>query len=256
MTTDTAIALENGINFRDLGGLIMKNGRRIRSGCLFRSGALSSLSERDLIALSALPATAILDYRDASESTRHPDRLWAHARYFLSPANPLSTQVSASLDTLVNEAIHELDAEAFMLDLYRLLPFNNPAYHQLVHLLCNEEVQTLIQHCAVGKDRTGIGVALVLFALGADSETVMRDYMVTQQTLSPFRERMLTRFSHQLDACGLQKLAYVLSAHPDCMQAALDEIDTRYGSTDNWLAEEYQLDEAACQRLQGRFLEA
>lgn len=251
----TAIALENGINFRDLGGLRMQDGRRVRPGMLFRSGALSDLSDADLSLLSTLPATAVIDYRDARESDIHPDRLWETASYYAAPANPLQAQVSASLDTLVSEAIHDFDADAFMLELYRLLPFENPAYRQLVDLLRDENTQTIIQHCAVGKDRTGIGVALVLFALGADKQTILQDYLMTQQTLAPFRDTLLTRFNDRLDASGLRKLDFVLSVHPHCLQAAFDEIEARYGTAQQWLAREYGLDADACDAIRSRFLE-
>ncbi|TOM61905.1 C4-dicarboxylate ABC transporter, partial [Vibrio parahaemolyticus] len=65
------------------------------------------------------------------------------------------------------EILEQFDPQAFMFRLYELLPLNNPAYHQLVNLLQQPEKGGIVQHCAVGKDRTGVGSALVLFALGA-----------------------------------------------------------------------------------------
>ncbi|OON38577.1 C4-dicarboxylate ABC transporter [Izhakiella australiensis] len=254
MAISSALSPQQGINFRDLGGLPAQDGRLVRSGCLFRSGALDALSDDDLAQLAGLPLIHVVDYRDADESRLHPDRLWSGAVYHAVPANPLSAKVSASLDTLVGEAIHDFDAEAFMLELYRLLPFNNPAYHHLCALLRDSNTTSLVQHCAVGKDRTGIGSALVLFALGASKETVMQDYLLTQKTLAPFRDRMLSLFASRLDSHGLDKLNYVLSAHETCLQAAFDEIERQYGSIDRWLAREYQLDDVARAALQQRFL--
>lgn len=254
MSMTSPIEPEQGINFRDMAGLAGKDGRLIRPGCLFRSGALSDLSDADLAQLAALPLVHVIDYRDPGECEHHPDRLWPGAIYHALPANPLSAQVSASLDTLVGEAIHDFDAEAFMRELYRQLPFSNPAYRQLAALLRDPATTSLVQHCAVGKDRTGIGSAILLFALGASVQTVMADYMLTQQTLAPFRDQMLTRFAARLDASGMAKLNYVLSVHPDLLQASLDEITRRYDSVEHWLAAEFQLDQAACAALQQRFL--
>ncbi len=78
-----------------------------------------------------------------------------------------------------------------MFRLYELLPLNNPAYYQLVNLLKQPEKGGIVQHCAVGKDRTGVGSALVLFALGADLDTVMEDYLLTNETLAPYRKHLL-----------------------------------------------------------------
>ncbi|SFN50632.1 Protein tyrosine/serine phosphatase [Izhakiella capsodis] len=254
MAISSPVNPQHGINFRDLGGLPAQDGRLIRPGCLFRSGALNELSDDDLLQLAGLPLIHVVDYRDAGESELHPDRLWPGAVYHVMPANPLSAKVSASLDTLVGEAIHDFDAESFMLELYRLLPFNNPAYRHLSALLRDPTTTSLLQHCAVGKDRTGIGSALVLFALGASKETVMRDYLQTQQNLAPFRDRMLSLFAAKLDTSGLGKLEYVLSVHRSCLQAAFEEIEQHYGSIDDWLAQEFQLDNSARALLQRRFL--
>ncbi|PIJ50801.1 C4-dicarboxylate ABC transporter [Erwinia sp. OLTSP20] len=250
----SSVKPQQGINFRDMAGLPGRDGRRIRAGCLFRSGALNELNEEDLVQLAALPLIHVVDYRDHVESERHPDRLWTGAIYHAVPANPLHATVSASLDSLVSEAIHDFDAVAFMLELYRLLPFKNPAYQHLSALLRDPATTSLVQHCAVGKDRTGIGSALLLFALGASKQTVMEDYLLTQTALAPFRERMLSGFAGKLDEDSLGKLNYVLSVHPSCLQVAIDEIERQYGSIDSWLALEYQLDDVACAALQQRFL--
>ncbi len=68
-----------------------------------------------------------------------------------------------------------------MLQLYRQLPFNNPAYRQLAASLTTPFEGALLRHCAVGKDRTGVGCALTLFAVGCDSETVMEEYLLTRR---------------------------------------------------------------------------
>ncbi|WP_234829392.1 tyrosine-protein phosphatase, partial [Enterobacter hormaechei] len=65
------------------------------------------------------------------------------------------------------------------------------AQQRLAQLLSNPGGGAIVQHCAVGKDRTGVGSALVLFALGADEATVLEDYLLTETTLATFREQML-----------------------------------------------------------------
>ncbi|MBN0904105.1 tyrosine-protein phosphatase, partial [Pseudomonas aeruginosa] len=42
------LSLQGGINFRDLGGQLAADGRRVRSGKLLRSGALNRLTAEDL----------------------------------------------------------------------------------------------------------------------------------------------------------------------------------------------------------------
>ncbi|GAA3597096.1 tyrosine-protein phosphatase [Gibbsiella greigii] len=247
--------LEGGINFRDLGGNSVANGRRIKRGLLFRAGALDRLTPRDCAFLASVPVSAVLDYRDSDEVQDKPDVLWPGADYHHFPANPLSSEVNANLEKLNNEVLAAFDSRAFMLQLYRRLPFNNPAYRQLAALLMQTENGAIVQHCAVGKDRTGIGSALVLLALGADEATVLEDYLLTETTLAAFREQMLEQLSCRLNAAALAQFAYVLGAREEFLTTALGCIREQYGSPARWLEAEYGLGPQQRDVLQERYLE-
>lgn len=247
--------LEGGINFRDLGGNTVADGRRVKRGWLYRSGALDRLTEQDQRFLSTIPLQHILDYRDADEVAAHPDILWSGCQYHHAPANPMSNVVNANLERLTSETIAAFDPQAFMLELYRRLPFNNDAYRKLVSLLLQSECGALVQHCAVGKDRTGIGSAIVLLALGAEITTLKEDYLLTETTLATFRESMLDKMSITLPPAALEKFAYVLSVRELFIDTALSAISERYGNTDNWLEKEYGLTAQARERLRDRYLE-
>jgi protein tyrosine/serine phosphatase len=247
--------LEGGINFRELGGNTAADGRRIKRGWLYRSGSLDSLTPKDCDFLSKVPVAHILDYRDADEVAAKPDVLWQDVQYHHAPANPLSHEVSANLEQLTQQTIDAFDPETFMLELYRRLPFNNSAYQQLAKLLSQPNGGAIVQHCAVGKDRTGIGSALVLFALGADRNTVLEDYLLTETTLAPFRAYMLNKMSIKLNDQALEKFGYVLSVREAFMDTALKSIDGLYGSTDLWLEKEYGLTADLRQSLRDRYLE-
>ncbi|MDN0124459.1 tyrosine-protein phosphatase [Yersinia aleksiciae] len=254
------LPLDGGINFRDLGGNLGADGRHIKRGLLFRSGSLDRLSAKDCDVLSRGPAAQILDYRDADEVQAKPDVVWQGASYLNTPANPLSSEVNANLEKLTNETLAAFDARAFMLELYHRLPFNNQAYKQLTGLLQNcasseHAAASVVQHCAVGKDRTGVGSALVLFALGADESTVLEDYLLTETTLTPFREHMLAELSLKLNDQALGQFAFVLSAREEFIQTALRSIQERYGSREHWLQHEFGLGSLEREKLQSYFLE-
>jgi protein-tyrosine phosphatase len=247
--------LDGGINFRDLGGNSVADGRRIKRGLLFRSGSLERLTEDDCTFLAGVPVRSVLDFRDADEVQAKPDILWSGADYHHFPANPLSNEVNANLEKLTSDTLAGFDAQAFMLELYRRLPFGNAAYKQLAQLLSNVDNGAIVQHCAVGKDRTGIGSALVLFALGADEATVVEDYLLTETTLATFREQMLDQLSIRLNASALGQFAYVLSAREEFLMTALSCIRDQYGSTDRWLEAEYGLGQNQREVLQAFYLE-
>ena len=100
-----------------------------------------------------------------------------------------------------------------MLALYRQLPFNNAAYRQLAGWLMEPFDGALLQHCAVGKDRTGVGCALTLFALGCDRHTVMEEYLLTQGMLTQVEDFMLQSLGNALTPRGRQNLAEMMTVH-------------------------------------------
>nr|WP_113867955.1 tyrosine-protein phosphatase [Brenneria salicis]NMN90095.1 protein tyrosine/serine phosphatase [Brenneria salicis ATCC 15712 = DSM 30166]RBP60486.1 protein tyrosine/serine phosphatase [Brenneria salicis ATCC 15712 = DSM 30166]RLM30104.1 C4-dicarboxylate ABC transporter [Brenneria salicis ATCC 15712 = DSM 30166] len=248
------LPLDGGINFRDMGGNRAADGRLIRHGKLFRAGSLDLLSPADCEYLASVPVYHVIDYRDEEEIAVKPDVLWSGANYHAFPANPLRHEVTANLDSLGSDVLAAFDSRAFMLELYRRLPFNNSAYRQLAALLLQPDEGALVQHCAVGKDRTGIGSALVMFALGADEQTVVEDYLLTDTTLASFRQQLMTHLAQTLNEKALRQFSYVLSVQEEFIVTALQAIKERHGSVNVWLEAEYGLDDQTRQRLQDKYL--
>ena len=250
----SSFSLEGAINFRDMGRYYLANGRKIKQGLLFRSGALHELNENDRVTLRQKGVHHILDYRDKDEVMLQPDRLWPTACYKNIPANPSQNQGDANLANLSIAGLEHVDIHAFMITLYRHLPFNNAAYQYLIGLLQQSEPKPLIQHCAIGKDRTGIGAALVLFILGADFDLILQDYLLTEQALAPYRERILSKLEPQCSANALAKLQYAFSAKPEFIEAAYDAILVRYQSIEQWLWHEFGLTKHERNMIQNNYL--
>lgn len=252
---NASLILDGGINFRDFGGLLAHDGRRVKPKHLFRAGDLHQLSEQDCSILRDIPLRVILDYRDQEECRVKPDKLWQGVAYHAVPANPEGQLVNGNLEKLTTETLADIDARVWMSDFYRRLPFANPAYRELVAQMAAKPEGAIVQHCAFGKDRTGVGSALVLFALGADEETIMADYLRTGEVLAPYREQLLEQYSATLGPRALQQFTYLLEANPDFLRAAIHAINERYGSAATWLAQDYQLDSARCEQLREHYLD-
>lgn len=253
------VPLQGGVNFRDLGGYRVQDGRRIKYGMLFRSGTLDELTDKDGQYLASRGVEHILDYRDADEVRQKPDVIWQNAHYNNVPANPMVSDVNANLDKLTIDTLESFNPADFMSELYDRLPFNNPAYRYLVELLeqpnNQEGNQGIVQHCAVGKDRTGVGSALALFILGADSDTVMEDYLITETTLAPYKEKMLQHLASKLNKTGVERFSYVLSAKPEFLARSLTAIHNHYQNIDNWLEHEFGLTAQKRRQIQDKYLE-
>ena len=132
----TPLPFEGADNFRELGGYPVRDGRRVRHGIFWRSGAPAKLmSEHDRQLFESLGIRTIFDFRSAAERAYLPD-----------PAFPGVTlyEISAILDENGNEvnfdprelAAQGHDAARRYLEqgiprIYRNLPFANPAYRKL-----------------------------------------------------------------------------------------------------------------------------
>ncbi|KHD89980.1 MAG: hypothetical protein OM95_00140 [Bdellovibrio sp. ArHS] len=247
--------LEGGINFRDLGGYETFDGRKVRKGFFFRSGSLSRLTPQDCEYLKAFSIQHIVDYRDQHEAEKDRDVLWEGVQYECCPANPSSHATTADhKDFFTSESLEALPTD-YMESLYRQLPFGNVAYQKLFHKVESLNDGALVQHCAVGKDRTGVGSALLLLSLGVPQQTVLHDYLITEQTLLPFKLKILATIEPRISAKAKERFEYMMSAQEDFLQTALQEITSRYGSYDAFFEREYALTAVERDQWKSRFLE-
>ena len=61
-----------------------------------------------------------------------------------------------------------------------VLEFNKPAIRECIKILTDSNNLPSVIHCAHGKDRTGLLVALVLSTIGVSDEDIVRDYSLSE----------------------------------------------------------------------------
>lgn len=122
-------------------------------------------------------------------------------------------------------------------------------------MLKQPEKGGVVQHCAVSKCRTGVGSSLVLFALGADLDTAMADYLLINKTLAHYREYLLNEHAKTMTASVVKKFEYVYSVREDFLMAAINTVNMHYGSVDKWLEKDFALDSVGRSLLQSYFIE-
>src|SRR5579871_550928 len=177
------VALDGALNFRDLGGYATPHGGT-RRGLLYRSDALSSLSDGDVNRLLDLGLATVVDLRNARELESSPGVFAAHARVQYHH-NPVAVLGDADLPP--HERLLALDFAAHYVDMARL---SSETFAFLFHLLAREEAYPLVFHCAGGRDRTGVAAALILSAAGVSREDILADYLISNEYLVPMMQRM------------------------------------------------------------------
>ena len=235
------LQFEGGCNFRDLGGYRARDGRQLQWGKIFRTGVLSYFTPEDAASLSKLGVRAICDLRRAEERQREPTR-WpdANARLLAfddGDAPPTIRSIAARHPYTV-AGMH-----TSMQELYRALPAWLGPRLRAVFEHITEGQMPLIVHCAAGKDRTGVVVAVLLAALDVPHDTILDDYLLTNDA-GNFEEFILTRHQSQL---GLATTNHplltipddirqvIFSAHADFLQGAFDQIAADHGGVDAYL---------------------
>lgn len=248
-------------NFRELGGYPAGNGKKVKHGIFYRTGALAPLAGREK-ELEQLGLRSVLDLRSKMERDEEPDPIVPGARYYpISALKAMDEQdVSFDLSALASQGAAFLKTAAdFVEEGYHQMPFDNEAYRALFHLLQNGETPLLF-HCTAGKDRTGVAAALILLALGASEETVMEDYLYTNVCRKNAALDMAEKYGSMLvkaqpEANPAEVFRLIAGVQKSSLQAALDEILKRYGSYEKYFLKEYGLDEAALAALRGKYLE-
>ena len=182
-------------NFRDIGGLRAGPGRT-RSGVLYRSGNLARLDDSGVTALRTLGIRRIIDLRADDEISYAPSRI--EGLDIVTQRVPLFLGSVASFfadDVGLDEMYRRLvvDSSAGVVDVIRGILADQP----------------VLVHCTVGKDRTGVTVALALAAVGVDEDDIVADYARTEALLPKGQNRRVveTLRSMHPDAVHLEDLA-------------------------------------------------
>jgi protein tyrosine/serine phosphatase len=107
----------------------------------------------------------------------------------------------------------------------------------------------VLVHCAAGKDRTGVIVALALDAAGFEREAIVADYLATAERIEEIVARLSLSplYREQLESREVKAHA----PYPGTIERVLELIDERYGGSASWLSAN-GLDEADMQLLRRR----
>jgi protein-tyrosine phosphatase len=251
-------------NFRDVGGRVTRDGRRVRRGRLYRSELLFGLTPRDLHTLASLDIRLVCDLRSPGERARLSNE-WPEGHTPERLALDIDDELSAVQPDkwtrrLADPGFTAARSHAALIDNYRRMPASYAAdLRALFERLSRPDPPRVLVHCAAGKDRTGFVSAMMLSALGVTSDEVLQDYLATGE-LFTYERLIATRLRTVLHGAELPEHAYeslrvLASVHVDFIDAALDTVRSRHGGVDAYLQRECGLDPARRAALQHNLLE-
>ncbi|MGD9602203.1 MAG: tyrosine-protein phosphatase [Gammaproteobacteria bacterium] len=240
------LALEGAVNLRDLGGYATDDGRRVRWGRLYRSGHLSRLTPAAHAELADLDIRTVCDFRTATERTRE-NAVLPNAPRVVTLEVPPGRHADRTLHHLLAETDDPADVAQEVHALLRAFVAEfTAAYRRMFAALLAAEPAPVLLNCSAGKERTGVGMVLLLTALGVPRATIRADFLLSRRYFpaEPELARALQKYAvpgkdEALMARLLQPLIDTPDAYADTVLDALDRQVARYGDVPAFLRECY-----------------
>jgi protein-tyrosine phosphatase len=216
---DRRIALEGAVNFRDLGGYLAADGRRIRWRTLFRADGLSRLTPADRAVIRQLGVATVIDLRTTYELER--------GRFPVEEI-PVGFHHVPLLDTVPSPEKFDMTPGMLATQYAEIARDAAPQIARVLTIVAERHAHPVIVHCTAGKDRTGVLVAVLLSLLGVDDETVVHDYALSAEAMGALRTKLVERYPEGKDL--IEGATEVFSAAPANISALLHGLRTDYGS--------------------------
>jgi protein-tyrosine phosphatase len=218
------LAIKGIRNLRDVGGYPTTDGRVTRWRTVWRSGVLHGLDAAAQKAVLGLGLKTVIDLRARVELEHKPNVFGASAALsyrwvpFKDPARPDDSVDDGDVTTVYQRA----------------LAVRGKRMVAAVRELVEPMALPALVHCAAGKDRTGLLVAVLLAALRVPSKTIVDDYVLSRTCLGQEyldESRALVAQDGRL----WEEVASMFDTPPQRMQLALDYLEDRWGGAERYL---------------------
>lgn len=241
-------------NWRSLGGYISANGQKVKEGLLFRCGQLFDLTAEQKDAVqNQYQIKRLVDFRGSDERAEYPDYLWQGLDYVVLDVLKDSGTNQASVDEIISANSH---VEEDMLKTYEELALSKSAkaaYRQFLMSLIEKPVPTAF-HCFAGKDRTGVGAALILKSLEVSDDQIFTDYLKTIDARKKANEEILNYLKDKVTSASLKDVAIALTVERQYLERYFQTIAKNYGDFNRYFTEGLQLPTDFKARMQEIYL--
>jgi protein-tyrosine phosphatase len=249
LANEREIDLKGTTNTRDIGGYQTDDLRTLRSGQIIRSENLSRLTAADFRKLEGLGLKTVIDLRTQQEHDRSPT-VWQGdnpPQFHHFPVGDSDNDwFNEQRNMMRKNRFTEEESLALMVEGYHMIAEEGIAsYQQLMAVVLDQSNWPVLIHCNAGKDRAGVAVTLIMEALGVDRETIMEEFLLTNELGRSQEKAVLMskegaksgRRNSFRKGPSAEAWFPIVGVRPEMLEAYYANIDERYGSMDAFLLE-------------------
>lgn len=257
MTSPTPI-LVTAPNFRDAGGHATVDGRKVRTGLMYRADGLGKVDATDTAVLVGLGITLVVDLRSQTERDNEPDVLPADVELLIADVmgrqnDEMFGEVFAN-PKRAGELLGGTAGRDLMCGVYRCFVSAagaRTAYRDVFARMSDVDAPTVF-HCSQGKDRTGWTQAVLLTLLDVPRATIMEDYLASADHLAAKNSRILREIrSRGFDP---EHLKPVFDVREEYLDTAFTTAEQTYGSVEDYVRDGLGVTDTQVARLRERLL--
>lgn len=234
----TWIDLEGLCNLRDVGGATTESGAIVQPGRLLRSDNLQDITEADLVELRRRGVSDVIDLRSDYEVAHAPSPIkgrdgiaYHHHSFFIEDDSVgLNERVLPWIGQQFSVR-HEDPVVASYLSFFADRPDSVVA---ALRAIANASGAALV-HCAAGKDRTGVTVALALALVGVGDDQIAADYALTTERIMAVVQRISSQDTYEHSTAHLAP-PEALRARPEVIVAVLEVLRQSGASVEDRMA--------------------
>jgi protein-tyrosine phosphatase len=215
VVAERRLPLEQGSNFRDVGGYTTKDGRTVSWGKAFRSGAMPMLTEADYALIGGLGLDTVVDLRSQEERELTSDTIDDRT-------GALFISNDYSMKPLLEQFAKGSGENSYAGTEVMLAPQLRSVYRRIM-----ADEGAVLYHCSAGQDRTGITTAVLYDFLGVDRETIVKDYHLSTAWRNPQWEMPAIDLALHAD----NPLVKMMASFPPEMRGKANPLYTRSGQS-------------------------
>lgn len=239
------IKLKSVHNLRTLAGLKNLYDYEIPKDKFLRAASLNQLTAEDARVLrDQYQLRTIVDLRTEAEMSKEPDVEIEGVEYLYLPVcRDKIPGVSREVDPGNQEAT--VDMLPDMRDMYRNIisdPACQESFHKILETIIHHRDGAILWHCTAGKDRCGLTTMFLLSMLGVEEEEIIQDYLLTNRdSLKQARKYYLLIRIFKRDKELAKKVYDAYAAKRSYIEAALDEIEVKFGGMDAYIRQQLKI---------------